>query len=115
MNAASKHVCSSLLLAKGKLLRPGIDSLGSQDVINGAVSIRACSGMPRCCCKRLLCFPRPLIFHSNTDVSATHDVPCLCAALAGSIQVIHSLLGVRKAEDGCSCVNWGGHEQSVLV
>ena len=38
--------------------------------------------------------------HSNTD-----EVPSYFLALAGSFRVYYSLLEVRKAEEGGSCVN----------
>ena len=94
------------MLAKLMLYRPGINRVGGQDVINGAISIRAGSGMPRCCCQRVcVCFQavdisQPHRCHSNTD-----ERPCYFTALAGSIRVIYSLLDVRTAEEGCSCVN----------
>ena len=47
VDAASKHVCFILLLAKGMLSRPGMDRVWGQDVRNGAISIRADSAMPR--------------------------------------------------------------------
>ena len=69
--AASKHGRSSLLLADGMVLRPGMDSVGGQDIRSRAISIRAGSRMPRCCCNRFFNLFRPSIFHSNTDVTAT--------------------------------------------
>ena len=82
-----------------------MDRVGGQDVRNGAISIGAVSGMPRCCCKRVCFFQaedssQPHRCRGNTD-----EVPCFCTALAGSIRVIYSLLDVRTAEEGCSCVN----------
>ena len=80
--------------------------VGGQDVRNGDISIGACYGKPRCCCKSVCVFleaddiSQPHRCHSNTD-----EVPCFCTALAGSFRVIYSSLDVRTAEEGCSCVN----------
>ena len=52
VDAALKHVCFILLLAKGMLSRPGMGRVWVQDVRNGAISIMADSGMPMCCYKK---------------------------------------------------------------
>ena len=83
-----------------------MDRVGAQDVRNGAISIRAGSGMPRCCCMRVfLFFLAEDISQQHRCQSNTDEVPWYFLALVGSIRVIYSLLDVRPAEEGCSCVN----------
>ena len=92
-----------------------MDEVGGQDVSNGAISMRASSGMRGCHRKRGCAFFRPRIFHSPTwTVRLADERPCFSLALAVILRVIYSLLDVRTRVEGCSCVNCRVHEQSVL-
>ena len=106
MDAASKHDCFILLLAKHMLLRGSIDKLGGQDARYSGCQIR-------CHLDRVMLWDAKVllregcVFLQAEDISQPHrchsrtdEVPCYFTALDGSIRVLYSLLDVRTAEEG---------------
>ena len=84
-----------------------MDKVGGQDARNGAIDSRSghaqeCPGVAS---------RRDCVFLQTEDISQPHrwysptdEVPCGFTALDGSNRVLHSLLDVRTAEEGGSCV-----------